>query len=608
MSVVNSEVLIIYSGPQPYFNQSTYPQASISDAMQLLDTNYFHVLVVPVAAWTRPDFTKKLNSYLNRNITTQLVLSDSEKARPEDVLNITQQYSISRVCDKKDLESHVVFGLEKARLKQQNLDLERLVKNQNEKLKNLYDELEARVEKRQSFLLESKKKLFLAQTRWESLRQATMTVYAARSTAEIETNLLGVLSSTLKADRIRIFYKPHDEVFAAQNLARTESRTLQSPLFNGSEAIGSVFFIRDSVESFTRDETEFAIRISEAISLALRRLQAHEHSAWLKEQWQATFNAISDPVALVSTNFEVALRNGAFKNLAGDRDGQKCYQQFFQRDNPCPQCRFGQTFKIEHQKKSARLLEVKSERVEFDEHYSELFFHVYKDITEKQQMERKILESARLAELGTIGSSIAHELNNPLGGMLSFTQLLKMDTQPGAADWEDLCALEDGVRRCKDIIENLLSFTRTPTADAEADLDLKDVLLRALKIVELQTKSRGIEVKMLWPPQPLIFKAHMNLLSQAFRNMIQASIDALIFKMNESKNFKPVLEIRLSLTDTHFEITLFDNGAGGDPLPSLNLAVATQIIRDHGGQIEVQGPAHRMRLAKISLPRPVFQA
>jgi C4-dicarboxylate-specific signal transduction histidine kinase len=608
MSSVNSEVLIIYSGSQPYLDQSTYPQVAISESMQLLDSNYFHVLVVPVSAWTRPDFTKKLNSYLIRNITTQIVLSDSEKARPDDVLKITQQYSICRICDKKDLEPQLVFALEKARLKQQNLDLERLVKNQNEKLKNLYDELEARVEKRQGFLLESKKKLFLAQTRWESLRQATMTVYAARSKAEIESNLRSVLSSTLRVDRIRIFYKPHDQVFADQNLARTESRTLQSPLFNGSEAIGSVFFIRDSTDSFSRDETEFAIRISEAISLALRRLQAHEHSAWLKEQWQATFNAISDPVALISTNFEVALSNRAFKTLSGAREGQKCYQQLFQRESPCPQCRFGQTFKIEHVKKGSRLLEVKSERVEFDEHYSDLFFHAYKDITEKQQMEKKILESARLAELGTIGSSIAHELNNPLGGMLSFTQLLKMDSGPNHSDWEDLNALEDGVRRCKEIVENLLSFTRTPTADSEADLDLKDVLLRALKIVELQTKSRGIEVKMLWPPQPLIFKGHMNLLSQAFRNMIQASIDALIFKMNESKTFKPVLEIRLSLSESHFEITLLDNGASGDPLPSLNLAVATQIIRDYGGEIEVQGPAQRMRLAKISLPRPVFQA
>lgn len=608
MSAINSEVLIIYSGTQPYAEQSSYPQVPISESLQLLDSNYFHVLVIPVAAWTRPDFTKKINSYLNRNTTTQIVLSDSEKSRPEDVLRVTQQYSINRICDKKDLEIQLVSALEKARLKQQNLDLERLVKNQNEKLKSLYDELEARVEKRQSFLLESKKKLFLAQARWESLRQATMTVYAARSTAEIESNLLTVLSSTLRADRIRLFYRPHDQVFADQSLSRPDSKTLQAPLFNGSEAIGSVFFIRENAEPFSRDETEFAIRISEAISLALRRLQAHEHSAWLKEQWQATFNAISDPVALIRTNFEVALSNRAFKNLAADRDGQKCYQQLFQRESPCPQCRFGQTFQIEHQKKNSRLLEVKSERVDFDEHYSELFFHVYKDITEKQQMERKILESARLAELGTIGSSIAHELNNPLGGMLSFTQLLKMDTQPGATDWDDLGALEDGIRRCKDIVENLLSFTRTPTADAEAELDLKDVLLRALKIVELQTKSRGIEVKMLWPAQPLVFKAHMNLLSQAFRNMIQASIDALILKMNESKAFKPVLEIRLSLSGTHFEITLFDNGAGGDHLPSLNIAVATQIIRDYGGEIEVQSPAYRMRLAKISLPRPVFQA
>src|SRR5690606_2311847 len=123
-----------------------------------------------------------------------------------------------------------------------------------------------------------------------------------------------------------------------------------------------------------------------------------------------------------------------------------------------------------------------------------VFVNLYHDITKQLKMERQIMESTKLAELGTIGSSIAHELNNPLGGILSFTQLIKMDMSPDHPLYPDIVEMEAGVQRCKEIVQNLLGFTRNPNIDQEDDINLWEVMQRALKIVELQTKSLGVEV------------------------------------------------------------------------------------------------------------------
>jgi signal transduction histidine kinase len=234
--------------------------------------------------------------------------------------------------------------------------------------------------------------------------------------------------------------------------------------------------------------------------------------------------------------------------------------------------------------------------------------NLYHDVTEQLRMESKILESARLAEIGTIGSSIAHELNNPLGGILSFVQLIKMDLKKDDPLYMDIESMEEGVRRCKEIIENLLGFARNPESDIERDLDLKDVIERAIKIVELQTKSLGIEVRVVAPAVSFPFRGHLNLLSQAIRNLLQASIDALLEHLKNQKGFQGQIELRLVSKDNQFELQILDNGLGAEFSTSLSLSVAGQIIRNLGGQLEFSSQSRPFRMAKVTLPRPVFLA
>lgn len=158
-------------------------------------------------------------------------------------------------------------------------------------------------------------------------------------------------------------------------------------------------------------------------------------------------------------------------------------------------------------------------------------------------MERQILESAKMAELGTIGSSIAHELNNPLGGILSFTQLIKMDMKPEHPMYQDIVEMEKGVQRCKEIVQNLLGFTRDPNFDKESIYPLYEVYDRAFKIIELQFKGEGIKYSLPPPDKSIIVLGHFNLLAQAFKNLLQFFSERITRELKIEANFEPLLEV-----------------------------------------------------------------
>ncbi len=589
-----------------------YPQWT--SAQTQLEKSELNVLCLSAQDTRHPAFPILISKLKKNSPTLQLVLMADENEDPQNIADILDQYSLFRISSKSNLEAlekDIVYALEESQMAQQELELENLVNEQNDKLKNLYQELETRVQTRQNFLLETRRKTYIANARWETLREAMIAIYQATSIGEMEQNLLDVLQPTLQLDSIRILFAPQDQFFNQQKKAKQSFSIFQTPLFRSQDNIGTIFFLRNITLSFQREEADFLVRVGEAVSLAIDRQTKLEQSETLKEQWQATFNAVSDPVALINHQYEIVQTNSAYLKKAGLNSdlvvGQKCHQVFFQKDSPCSHCELGKNFRLDSSK-SKTIYDVISQPVQVEPLQSTVYVNQYHDMTDQIRMERKILESARLAEIGTIGSSIAHELNNPLGGILSFVQLIKMDLKKEDPLYEDILSMEEGVRRCQEIIQNLLGFTRDPVVDEEKEIDIKDVLERSLKIVELQTKSRGIEVKLSLPNTSMPFIGHLNLLSQAFRNLLQHAIDSLIDKANHSKSFQGLIEIRVEIKNTEYLIKIIDNGLGSESTSSLSLSVAGQIIHDYNGRLEFSSQSKPFRLAEVALPRPVFQA
>lgn len=549
-------------------------------------------------------FAKLWGQVRGHNRGAQLVVVADPKSHSDLLLNMHRQFPVFRVFESLE-EPEFEFGLfeaiEKSNWIQQNEQLQILVQDQFEKLKTLYTELEDRVQKRQRYLEESRRKNLIAQFRWNTLRRATESIHESNSVSDMEKNLTAVLQESLNLQQVRLLL--HTQSSLAQGEEKQNGFSVHRVrLFQDQDIlIGYALFFRDESWPFSLEEKDFLQKISEAVSLAIRRLNQLEITKTLREQWQATFNAVNDPIALINKNYEVIQSNSSFDERTRGRDRTgKCYQRLFQRDAPCPQCKLGQSFRLNQTKGKNETWEVHSQPLRLSQEEESAYFNQYRDITEQLRLENRLLEGARLAELGIIGSSIAHELNNPLGGILSFVQMMKMDMPESDPLREDLLEMEQGVLRCRDIVQNLLGFTRSAGSDEKVNFDLREAVQRALRLIDLQTRVHGIDVRRQIPTKPLFVHGQLNLLSQAFANLLQDSVQSV--RQNPGK-VPPHIEVIVLETASSIEVQVLDNGPGQDSAPRISIPLAQQIVMDHQGNFEVAHPSKGLRLVRLSLPK-----
>ena len=85
---------------------------------------------------------------------------------------------------------------------------------------------------------------------------------------------------------------------------------------------------------------------------------------------------------------------------------------------------------------------------------------IARDVTDNKNLERQMVNTEKLASLGTLAAGVAHEVNNPLAVILGFTDILLRKAEPNSQDFEDLKTIERQGFHCKEVVENLLSFAR----------------------------------------------------------------------------------------------------------------------------------------------------
>lgn len=619
MRSLKASFLLIGPWSQHLQEMGAHIATDLNQARSWAAESVYDVVALPITSILEKKFQDYFLDLKSKNPATQIIALAPKDFPADQLASLHDRYHFFRLLSSyqdPELEAHLYAALEESNQRRQDENLALLIREQAEKLKRLQIELEQRVEKRTKFLTEARRKLFLTNTRIEGLKKALMAVHQATSVSEIEKLLSEDLALNVQISWIRIFFQPQDKLFSQQVESQLSFTQLRVPLYRRHETIGSIFFMRAPDRPFLREESDFLTRVGEAVSLALDRIQKLRESESLKEQWETTFNSMSDPVVIIDANYDIIQSNRALSSRlehtqvpADAEKSQKCYRVLFNRESPCPNCQRGKNFRVDSRSLQNPLtFDVFSQSLSLDPQKPPVYVNLYHDITEQMKMERKILETAKMAELGTIGSSIAHELNNPLGGILSFAQLIKMDLPKDHPFYPDILEMEAGVERCRDIVQNLLGFTRNPSADEIKDISLREVCSRAMKIVELQTKSMGIKVT-LQSTGEVFVRGHLNLLSQALKNVLQRSIDSIAEKTRTSGAFAAHIHIELKENSADPEIWVSDNGTvhkNSHLAVGLALPVATQILRDHAASLDTSASVSGENLAKISFSRPVL--
>ncbi len=228
-----------------------------------------------------------------------------------------------------------------------------------------------------------------------------------------------------------------------------------------------------------------------------------------------------------------------------------------------------------------------------------------KKVDEKTDVIRKaqaqLIHSEKLASLGRMAAGVAHEINSPLTGIVTFGHLLQKRFQPGTQEREDIDVIIDQANRCSIIIKGLLGFARASSVE-KASININDVLKSTLNII--RNKADFFNIKLVAnfeDPLPSV-KADPSQLQQVFLNMIMNAADAIEEKGTITINTKTITDdglqfIKIEFADTGSGISeenlkkLFEPFFTTKPVgkgTGLGLAVSHGIIQEHGGRIIVK--------------------
>jgi len=228
--------------------------------------------------------------------------------------------------------------------------------------------------------------------------------------------------------------------------------------------------------------------------------------------------------------------------------------------------------------------------------------------------QENLVQSRKMAALGTFTAGIAHELNNPINN-ISLTAETFLDEYSEGLDSEGKEMLLDiiaQVERANDIVRNLLDFSRTEESSF-SDLDIKDVINSTVKLIKNQIKFSGIKLNVMLNPDLPQIKGNFRSLQQVFLN--------LLINANQAMSGGGSIEIKAYPESSRFvEIDVTDTGPG---IPSealekifepfyttksigtgvgLGLSVTYSLIKNHGGTIKVNSEVGRGTTFSVFIP------
>ena len=236
-----------------------------------------------------------------------------------------------------------------------------------------------------------------------------------------------------------------------------------------------------------------------------------------------------------------------------------------------------------------------------------------RDVTVEKKLGQQIIQSERLAAMGQMIGGFAHELNNPLTGILGMAELLQETEVPAPAK-KQLDILQQQARRAAEIVQNLMYFSRPP-APGKAAIDLAELVQRTLHLHAYSLRKNNITVDFLKEPSlpPVNGDAHQ--LMQVFLNLILNSEQA----MREARD-RGTLRIRMENRPKSVSVIFQDDGPGIPPdiLPNifdpfyttkrpgrgtgLGLSICKAILREHNGNVEAASGPGGGAVFTVTLP------
>ena len=418
---------------------------------------------------------------------------------------------------------------------------------------------------------------------------------------------------------------------------------------SGSEKI-AVELMKEGAYDYVVKDVSYEDTLPVVVKRTIERFNAKKERENLEtkvrqaaEEWEATFNSITDLISIHNVDFKIIRVNKAFTNMFGMKPeeviGKTCYEILHGTKEPpanCPHKKvleakkpqqtefFEARFKIYLEASISPILNEKGEIIGT--------VHIIKDITLRKKAEQKLadayqelkdtqeqlIQSAKMAAIGQLATGISHELNQPLTGVKGFAQSVHMELEEGNPLREDINKIIEQVDRMDKIIKNIRFFARKSEFELQ-EMDINQAIESSVMLLNEQFKVHNIRLeKELGNNLPKI-KGDANQLQQVFLNLITNARDAIDI-LKKSEGGQITIKSRLSEDNKNIEIQVQDTGCGiaqenidnifnpffttksPDGGIGLGLSIAYRIIENHQGRIEVQSKVGAGTTFKITIP------
>lgn len=236
---------------------------------------------------------------------------------------------------------------------------------------------------------------------------------------------------------------------------------------------------------------------------------------------------------------------------------------------------------------------------------------VLDDVTERVRLEDQLLQAEKLSSIGLLAAGIAHEINTPIAGISSYTQMLLKQMRDDDPKRELLAKIERQTFRASEIVNSLLNFSRLGNSD-HGPVNLNEVITESLSLLEHQFKAKRIKVSLRLDQSLPQISGNAGKLQQVFINLFLNARDAMPnggrLEVATSSNSDMVI---VDVKDTGVGIPAENIGRIYDPFfttkepgkgTGLGLAVSYGIVQEHSGRIFVESEPGRGTHFRLKFP------
>lgn len=394
---------------------------------------------------------------------------------------------------------------------------------------------------------------------------------------------------------------------------------------NGNTFRGEISLRRKSAERFpafvicipARDEdgrTVGMIGVARDLTKEKEKEEADREISRLKEYNENLIASLNDGIQIIDESGQITYINKRFEEIiryAKDQIIGQHYRTFVAKEafarvatfiDEIKEGKGKKVFETTFLTKDTRKIRVLISSSSLREGENKGIINVITDVTEINILKEELFQSEKMTLLGKLAGEIAHEINNPLGGLIIATQMLIEDLEKKGRIQKklvlkELKEMEDDASRCKRVIGKVLNFAKKVPVE-RTTLDIHSMIEDALLLVERQVRLENIIIKRRFFDKEIYIRGNSNNLQQVIINMVNNAREAILpdrgeiilktYIKDDDRRQWAYIEINdtgkgipRNILDRIFDsfFTTKANGTG------LGLSVSKRIIEEHGGKL-----------------------